>query len=613
MDFYKLVNETWLNKTDIPKHKSRWGTFDILAEQNEKKLIDLIKSLDSNNQIKILFNQFINKDSFINENKKIITDMFKTIDSFSRTINLFKYIMTLNKKYSLNCPINLYVGNNYKDSKTNILFIGSGGIGLPEKNYYEDEKYSNQLNGYKNMIQNLANFFEQSIDINQVIELERVISSKFYSPVERRNPFLLNNLHSIDEIKTKYPYIYVIVKDLLVNNTVNINHPIYLQWIDSLIRKVSLDIWKNYFKVRIIIEFGKFVSSKTENIYLQFYEKELSGKKEFDSVEKYSLIIVSELLDELVSFLFIKNNNVNRKDVEDMIKHIKEQFRINLQNNSWMSEQTKVNAIKKLDNMNYKIIYASKETKPWFKLIINNHSCLLFNILTTISFNNDYEFNQIGKLVNKDKWFMPAHSVNAYYSPNNNEIVFPLGILQEPFYSSNKSLGYNYGAIGSIIGHEIVHAFDDKGSLFDYNGNLNNWWVKEDKDRFKEIINKIKEQWSKFNDVDGNLTMGENIADIGGTYTSLKALINKLNELNYKQEEIKNSIIEFFKNYASIWKSKIREEELKIKLLSDVHSPCDIRVNATLANIDEFNELFKLNSKRSKYYVEPHKRTVVWL
>ena len=322
-----------------------------------------------------------------------------------------------------------------------------------------------------------------------------------------------------------------------------------------------------------------------------------------------SIEFTENLLGKLLGQLYVKRyfDKKSKLKVIQMINYIKKELNNILLNNDWMAEETKKKAIEKLNKMNVKIGYSDTDEINYDLLDVSEKNHLLINLINIRSFNNNHRIKKLYEPLNKNQWFMNYHQVNAYYSPSLNEIVFPAGILQSPFFSLSQNMGFNFGGIGSIIGHEITHGFDDQGSKYDGDGNLNNWWTKEDFIKYKAKTNIVKKQYSEYEilgkKINGDLTLGENIADIGGVYISLKAFERYLKDHPKDNVKINNFTPKqlFFINYANIWKSKSTDEEIKRKLIVDPHSPPIFRVNGVLRNIDDFYKEFEIKETDTLY------------
>jgi putative endopeptidase len=355
-----------------------------------------------------------------------------------------------------------------------------------------------------------------------------------------------------------------------------------------------------------------YLSINLEKICFNFYEKVLNGTQKIKPLEQRVLLNTENQLGQLIGQCFVKKyfSSNAKKVIGEMIKYLKNEFRNSIQNLEWMENSTKTKALNKLDNMKIKIAHPTK-WRVYTTDIRKEYSYFKNNIMCNIA-NNEYTFNKLYKEINRNEWFMNPQKVNAYYSPTYNEIVFPAGILQPPFFSENYDKAINFGGIGSVICHEITHGFDDKGCKYDAYGNLKNWWHKSDFKKYKSKTLILKNQFDNYIiegvKVNGELTLGENLADFGGLTIALRGLKKYLNDTdNYNLKSIQN----FFISYARVWCSSSRKKDIIQRLLVDVHCPPLLRVNGIVKNIPEFYEAFNIK-ETDELYLEPKKRAKIW-
>ena len=628
-DFYNYVNSEWLDKTKLPSGYSKWGTFNILQENN----INCLKNqLERHSKIKnsefqklcILYNQSI-KNLDDSKSTNYINHFLNKINQVNNKTELKNFINNEYFLYGISLPINYYV---YLDlhSPTYILHLGTGGLGLPDKDYYLKEEHKETLSKYKSFMKKYLGLFMKKLSskklddvVDSIIKLEKQFANNFYSVVEKRNPSLSDNSETFTSFNLKYKELEInnILKlinpslnDIKINDIkINVTNPSFIKnkngtgYID-LWNNLSLDIWKSYYTWVYLLEVGSFINSKAEKIIFDFYRGELEGIKEMKDRWKISIdnceLLMGQFLGKLYVSEFFKDSD--KKEVTKMIEFIKETLEKRFLKNDWMSEETKSHAIKKLSKMKFKIGYPNK-WRDFSNYNVNKENSFLQNCLNCMYNEVKYQNSKLGKDKDNDEWFMSQYSVNAYYSPDFNEIVFPAGILQDPFFSVNNDIGTNYGGIGCVISHEIIHGFDDQGRQYDGNGKLCNWWTKEDVTKYKKKTDKLVRIFSNKmmygKNINGNLTLGENIADLGGVTISYYSLLNYLekNNLNYNEKIYKN----FFINYARIWKSIITKEATIKRIMIDPHSPPKLRVNTTLPLFSEFYKHFNI-PENSKMY-----------
>jgi len=629
-NFYLYVNNEWLNNTEIPSDQKRWSNFNILDESNKNKVKELVSNSyksDNNNfrKVGILYHQGLNVEGRnLNNNNSI--NIY--LDKINNVKNKDEFKKLLYEEFifkQIKSPLNFFVYSDYNDSSKNILHISSGGLGLPDRNYYfsEDLDKQNIREMYKKFIKRYSSLFNLDIDFNTIFDMEKNLAYYHYTKQQARDPHLRNNPTTFDEFNNEYPNIslsnlfdfFDIKKD--GDNKINISNKNYVKYVDKLFETINLDILKVYFKWLFILSIGNYCDMEKEEELFNFYERFLSGTPEMKPLWKRSLSNVSDQLGNLVGKMYVtKYFSLKLKNkVENMVNFIKGELKNRLENNDWMEEETKNKAVKKLTKMNIKIGYPNK-WKEYSRLDINENNSFLTNNLNCNSFEVLYNFSEIYKPKDLSKWFMDPHMVNAYYSPSFNEIVFPAGILQPPFFDDNRDMAENFGAIGSVIGHEMTHGFDDQGKKFDSDGNLNVWWTDNDKNKYETKSRNLEQLFSSYKiegkNLNGKLTLGENIADLGGVSISLSALETYLRKIGITdKEEIDRKKKLFFESYARMWRCKTRKEETLKRVVTDPHSPPIYRVNGILGNINDFYRLYQVTNINS-LWIPVEKRTSIW-
>lgn len=631
-DFYNFINESWLNKVEIPDDYQRWGTFQELEKNN---FLKIKKLLEDDNQFKnenfkkviLLYHQLNNinmrtsKENFVK-----IKNMIDKINKAESYQSLFSLMIEFDLEFGLNCPITFSVQSSFKNAELNILHLSSGGLGLPDRDYYFLESKQQIREKYIEFIKNYGSFFGVELNSPEIFILEKKIADKTLTQVQKRNTELTNNLTNFDFFISQNKNLKYLYKIFETANKkpgqINVTNTEFMSNLNTLIESTDLNLWKQYFVFHLILEFNFCLSIEIETEYFNFYNKVLKGTKTMKPLWKRSIENLNSLVGELVGLEYSNKffKPAAKLLAEEIVNLIKEELRDYLTSNDWMEPDTKKRAILKLEKMKIKIGYPEIISKNYSELNILQTNTLVENIINAKNFDIKYELASLYENLDRNKWFMNAHSVNAYYSPNMNEIVFPAGILQEPFFSVNQDMAYNFGGFGMVIGHEITHGFDDEGSKYDAYGNLNNWWNPNDFKKYNLMTQQIVNQYNNYqiegNNVNGNLTLGENIADIGGLALSLRAF-KKYNQCLKNTSRIKINYSnltdeqKFFMNFANIWKSKGRSEDIQQRILLDVHSPPIFRVNGSVRNINEFYEAFNIKST-DKLYLKPEDRVRIW-
>lgn len=617
-DFYNFINKDWIQNNPIPNDKSKWNQFDKLSENNFSKIKKIIENLNIDNNLFILYNQFLIKDAELS--KTLINSYLNKIDNFTNILDLWKYMINLSFYLNLDLPLNFNIQSNLNISENNSLYIYTGGLGLPNRDYYFKQNYKLDKDNYKDFIKEYSKLFNLTLDPEIIVLFEEKLAEKTYTNSQERDPYLINNSRTIEEINNDYSNLlfinYIFEYYNKIPNIIIVTNPNFLKNINDICSNIYLNSWKLYFKWKLILSIYSYIDFKIEETYLSFYNFKLKGEKSFEPLWMRSLQTVNILLGQEIGILY-KNKYFDDKNisiVKNMFNDIKKSIKISLIENDWLCKPTKTKAILKLDKMGIKIGYPSDlGLKNYKNLKLDKNKNYLINIMNTIKYNNDLLFEMINTKRNPYLWFMNSHDINAYYSPSFNEIVIPAGILQKPFFYNDKNKhGYNFGGIGMIIGHEIIHGFDDKGKLFDENGNLNNWWNKYDIIKYNTKVQALKNQFNSYSFmneiINTDLTIGENIADLGGLKFSLNAL--EKNIIMYDDITKTTIFKNFFYNYANIWASNIRKEKLKQNILIDSHSPALLRVNGVLKNIDKFYEIYNICD--GDLFLSKNNRIMIW-
>ena len=621
-DFYQHVNHNWIQSNSIPDDNMMWNVFYELQNDNFNKVQILITEI-KDIKINTIYNQSLQLTNNIPYH-----EMYKAqeyIKSINDCINIKELRLLVIDLFTLNgitCANSFSISNDYKNSKINILHVDSGGLGLPDKDYYSNPDKTHIVNEYKNFMKTYLSLFNLEFNIDAIYKLEETLAKFTYTNVEKRDCERMNNPYNMCIIKIINPDLaddltYFFTKINLsknIINDINITNPVFTKNYYELLNIYNLSTWKEYFIYSFLRKMGKYINFNTENELFKFYNTILSGTKTIKQPQKRSIETLDTALGMLVGKYFVDKyfTEESKNKVLEMITFIKNELSERLSNNTWMDPQTKKYALIKLKKMTSKIGYPDK-WRDYTNLLILPENTLCQNIINCFKFNFDYELQYLYKEIDRTQWFMNPHEINAYYSPSYNEIVFPCGILVEPFFSLTQDIACNFGAIGCIIGHEITHGFDDMGRKFDGDGNLNDWWTKSDtekyiiqSDKLKKLFNELKIEGQKVN---GELTLGENIADLGGveiSFNSLKKYYSK-----YPHTQTPTSYKDFFYNYANIWKYNIRPEEAVKRLITDPHSPACYRVNTILSNVKDFYSVFKIENM-TNMWISPDNRASIW-
>ncbi len=607
-DFYHHVNKTWLDKTTIPDNEAFIGTFTCIKKNTTDNLISLLEK-DLNKEflpLKILYEQFKARKNLTEEVLKLIALIkgIKNIEQFRKVVLVELFIT-----HDIPNPLNFDCKPNITNSNYNVLGVENHGLGMIDKELYFDDNKRDIREQYKLFLQKYLKHFNLGINSTEIYQMEESIARLSLSNVDQRNRSNTNiKLNSTNPI---YQDFLTDLKLFLSHNNINCSElTISIYNIGFLIEFYkmltisNLESLKNYYCYLLLLHLGKYISSDTEKLLFDFFKTVLRGVKTIKDIKDRAFDILELNLETLLGKLYMDKffNKEKEAQVCLIIKLISEEFKKQF-NSSWMQLSTKTKALEKIDKMKVKIggptkwpNYSSLEVTSENNLIQNVLACGKFELLTNMI--------DMCILLDKSKWYMGAYQINAYYIREMNEIVFPAGILQDPFLTDN--MDSNFGAIGMIIAHEISHGFDDLGSRYDSNGNFNNWWTLDDKRKFTEIADSIDRLFSQLTiegqHINGKLTLGENISDLCGTSIALGAM-----KSYYGDKITIDNFKKFFYSIANVYKFKFRREEILRRLTSDTHAPSVFRTNIILSQLDDFYRTFNIQPGH-KMYVEPAKR-----
>jgi len=637
-NFFKHINYDWLQSNPIPSEHTRWNNFMVLRETNQSRLKEILESqvsMDNPEQKKlnILWNKG-NDMTALNE-MNIVTILN------SNMIEDLNELLLHRMEYGMMHLFSLSSYTDMKDSTRNIIYFGPASLGLPDRDYFLLDSMQDKQTAYKEYLQTFLSHCKIEEEPDTIYEFEKNIATVHLPKADCRDPHKIYNLYTYDKLMDQFPGIkWKSLFDhfkLPTDDKIIISQPLFFKHISEHLVKCYTDSdtmkhMMNYMKYRFAKSVCTLIDDVSYKIHFDFYCMKLMGQKEQKPRWKRVVESIDGTLGEVLSKVYVQKyfGEEQKNSCKKMIGEIVTTYKERIQNLDWMSDATKEKALYKLSKFNVKIGYPDKWT-DFSKLVLSDSKTYYENMLECYRWSLDDSLSKAYKPVDKLEWHMNAHDVNAYYSPTMNEIVFPAGILQAPFYSIHQTLAENLGGIGAVIGHEITHGFDDKGCLFDADGNLNNWWTEEDSKLFNEKSKKMEELFSSFDyfgiNVNGKLTLGENIADLGGVTLSLKTLerlvgtplIKVLNDnfigdpslVKKYDTQFDNEAKCLFEQWAKVWRCNITDDHLKNQLLTDPHSPAELRVNGILCNLDKFYSLYDIK-EGDKMYVKPDLRSKIW-
>jgi putative endopeptidase len=614
-DFEKYAVGNWLKDNPVPESESRWGSFNIVHDANEIKLKAIVVDATKANgkkgsalqQVGDFYASALDSNTTNELGIKPIQPLIDKINAVTSVQELVETMAETRKKGS-GSIFSGYVGVDSKNSSQYIMHLSQGGLGLPDKTYYtpSDERGENIFAEYRKHITALfvlAGEEQAAAEeiANQVIEIESELALNSMDRVKRRDPELTYNKLDIDGLQKLCPAIdwnaFFAAAELKGVENVVVGQLDFMTALNTSLTKFPIENWKTYMKWHLINDMAGNLSEDFEKQSFSFYSTTLRGTQTMKPRWKRALSKSNGNVGEQIGKLFVEAHfpEESKQKVLDLIGNINKVFKERVQKLEWMGEDTKAKAMEKLSKFTYKIGYPDK----WedYSSVDIKANTLAENVMNMNYFEYLKNVNRLGQPIDKDEWGMNPQTINAYYNPTMNEIVFPAAILQPPFFNADADDAINYGGIGAVIGHEFSHGFDDQGCKFDGEGNLNNWWTEQDLKNFGERTAKLVNQFDAYevaegNHVNGNLTLGENIADIAGItlayYALEKAMEGKedpmIDGFNYNQR--------FFLSWAQVWHSNSKDEALINQVKTDPHSPTRFRTLGPLTNMFEFSDAF---------------------
>jgi len=634
-DLFRFMNGKWLKESVIPEDRASDGAFYWLYEQAEKQVKQIILDQAASNaaggsnaqKIGDLYNSFMDEEKIEQFGITPIAKDLAAAASFKTADEFFQILGELESRGSSGLFYS-YVSTDNKDSSKNIVYLGQSGLSLPDEAYYREGEYQGVRDAFLLHVEKifeLAKLPGGSLAAKQVLELETQIAACHWDQVKDRDAEATYNKKSFTELASLAPafnwqlWITASNTPAEVLEQVIVRQPSYFEGLSKLIESFDTDKWRSYLTWHIISGASPYLNKALVDENFSFYGTTLSGIPKLKERWKRAVGLVEGALGEAVGQIYVDRHfgKQAKERMVGLVANLIEAYRVDIKALTWMSDETKEKAFIKLDKFTPKIGYPDK-WRDYSKLTINPGD-LIGNLAQISKYSQDYEYAKIGKPVDKSEWYMTPQTVNAYYNPGMNEIVFPAAILQPPFFDVlADDDAANYGGIGAVIGHEIGHGFDDQGSKYDGDGNLVNWWSDKDRAEFEKRTKKLIEQYDQLSPsaapevkVNGALTIGENIGDLGGLTIAYKAYEISLNGKQPPEIDGYTGAQRFFMGWAQSWRGKYRPEEVKRRIATDPHSPDEFRCNQIVANLSEFYDAFAVKQS-DKHFMPEDQRVRIW-
>lgn len=639
-DFFRFVNGSWLDKTEIPSDMTTWGSFHELRQKTDKDALGILTEAAKNTKYKSntdqckAINLYKTIMDTVGRNKQGISPLkpyLAKINAIKNIKDLQAFLIEMDPAGGIGF-FGFGIGADARNSNRNVVSVGPGSLGLPDRDYYvsDDKDSKEKRDKYVLHIARMLQFLGEKplkakTDADKILALETAMSKPRFDRVERRDRRKSYNPMSVSDLQKLTPSIdwknYLTKIGLTKTDSLIVTQPKFMAALEVVFKENKVEDWKAYMRWTLLNRSTSKLSTNLETANWEFYGKTLTGAVKQRPRDERALQVINGSVGEALGKLYVEKMfpAEAKAKAEKMIKNIFLAFENRINNLPWMSAETKASAIAKLHKSQIKVGYPDK-WKDYSALTIKSPEeggTYFSNSINLARWSTKEDIDKLYKPVDKTEWHMSPQTVNAYYNPSYNEIVFPAAILQPPFYNYQADEAVNYGGIGAVIGHEISHGFDDSGSRYDANGNLKDWWTADDQKQFAALTAALADQYSALQPlpgtfVDGKFTLGENIGDLGGINAAYDGLQLYLKENGnpglidgYTPEQ------RFFISWGTVWRTKMRDEAIKNLVKTDPHSPGMYRAYVPLQNVDAFYKAFDIKSGDGMY-IAPEKRVKIW-
>lgn len=630
-DLFRHVNGRWITRTQIPADKARYGSFYVLAEEAEKAVRDIIEeSKDAEpgtEQRKFgdLFTSFLDTERIEKLGAEPLKPALAEVDAVE---SVPQFVATLGRleRQGVSGFMQLFVDNDPGNPERYLVFAEQGGIGLPDESYYREEKFASVREAYEPFVQRmlaLAGVQDAGDAASRIVALETDIAGLHWDNVRTRDSQATYNLRAWADVPATGGLDLNAWRDAMQPpassfDEIVVREPSFVEGLGELLTDDRLAAWKDWLRWQVIRASAPYLSDDFVQTNFDFYGRTLTGTPELRARWKRGVSLVEGAMGEAVGRIYVERHfpPTAKAAMDVLVDNLIEAYRQSIAQLPWMTDATRVRALEKLEKFTPKIGFPVK----WrdYSALEIDPTDLIGNVRAAAEVEFQRELGKIGRPIDRDEWFMTPQTINAYYNPGFNEIVFPAAILQYPFFDEDRDAAANYGAIGAVIGHEIGHGFDDQGSRYDGNGLLTDWWTDEDRAAFERLTSSLIAQYDALaprqtpdHHVNGALTIGENIGDLGGLGIAWKAYLISLGGEEPPVVEGLSGAERFFLSWAQAWQLKARDEEV-IRLLSiDPHSPNEFRCNQIVRNIDAFYDTFGVTEK-DELWLDPQERVTIW-
>ncbi|MBT8142911.1 MAG: peptidase M13 [Gammaproteobacteria bacterium] len=632
-DFYEHVNGTWLKNTEIPADKSNYSLFAKLADEAEVNIRNIIEEVSKKTdakpgsaaqKVRDYYNTYLSQAESESNRLDFLKSDFEKINAVQSTDDLYRLFGEFSK-VNVDNPVGGYIYSDAKDPNTNVVYITQAGLTLPDRDYYLQDKENfakgrELFKAYVNNIYGLTAWENGAQAAERLLALQTKIAELQWTKEDNRNPVKTYNPMDMAGLAALAPGInwnvLMQASGIPAQDKYIVSQPDFFTGIGELIQDTSLDDWKEYLRFNLVDSYTSGLGKAYTDASFNFYSKGLQGTPEQRPLWKRAVSATQGTLGEVLGQLYVEKHfqPEAKERMVGLVENLKKAYAASIKELDWMSEATKQQALVKLDGFRTKIGYPDK-WRDYSKLEVLDGD-LMQNIKNARLFGTQQQLDKLGKPVDKEEWFMNPQTVNAYYNPVWNEIVFPAAILQPPFFNLAAEDAVNYGGIGAVIGHEIGHGFDDSGRRYYGDGNLRDWWTAEDAEKFDVRKNKLAAQYDSYVAIDdlhvnGQFTSGENIGDLGGLSIAYKAYKMSLDGKPGPVIDNMSAEQRLFYGWAQVWRRLYRDAELKRRITTDPHSPARFRGNGAVVNIEGFYKAFDVK-EGDGMYLPPEERVKIW-
>lgn len=628
-DFYRYVNGAWLERVNIPPDRASYTAFVELDEAAEQNLLEIIEDAIADTdaapgsdvrKVGDFYRSFMDSARVEALGIEPIRQDLADIDAIADKTDLARYVAGLHSRGTA-APFDFFIDQDKKNARVYAVYLTQTGLGLPNRDYYLNDQFAQAREKYLWYVDRLHELAEVQVEdpSRVVMRIEHRLAENQWTPVQNRDRDATYNkiaVADLDELAPGFPWeVWLEEVDLNVD-TVIVRQPSYLTAMAEAVEEIPVEDWKTYYRHRLISSATPYLSQDFVDARFELYGRTLAGAETDRPRWKRAVGATEAALGEALGRLYVERHfkPEAKHRMDDLVENLRKAFEASIKDLDWMTEETKIQALDKLAKFRPKIGYPDA-WRDYTALRVEPDD-LFGNMRRAYAHEYQRQVNKLGKPVDRNEWFMTPQTVNAYYSPSMNEVVFPAAILQPPYFNPEADDAVNYGAIGGVIGHEFSHGFDDQGRKSDGDGNLRDWWTEQDAREFEERAAGLIEQYNQYSPIDGmhvngELTLGENIGDLAGLTVAYKAY--KMS-LDGKEAPIIDGLTgdqRFFIGWAQVWRGLFREENLKERLVTDPHAPAEYRTNGIVSNVPAFYEAFDVK-EGDRMYIAPENRVKIW-